>query len=78
MSFEWDISNHNQISAFLFGDQFVFLKDGHIQMLGDDESPWDRHVLERIYDTEMDTVPYGKRAIIVPRNTHVGVEKTEG
>ena len=59
---------HDPNSAFLYGDHFIFLKNGRIEALADDESPWDRHVLERIYETEMHTVPYGGRAIVVPQN----------
>jgi len=58
---------HDPNSAFLYGDNFIFLKDGKIEELDASESPWDRRVLERIYDTDMDTVPYGDRAIVVPR-----------
>ena len=31
------------------------------------ERPWDRDFLERIYDTEMDSIPYGDRAFVVPK-----------
>jgi iron complex transport system ATP-binding protein len=58
---------HDPNSAFLFGDHFVFLKEGRVQELDAAENPWDRHVLERIYDEPIDTVPYGDRAIVVPR-----------
>jgi iron complex transport system ATP-binding protein len=58
---------HDPNSAFLFGDHFVFLKDGQVQELATGENAWDRLVLERIYETDIDTVPYGDRAIVVPR-----------
>ncbi|MFA6108025.1 MAG: ABC transporter ATP-binding protein [Candidatus Latescibacterota bacterium] len=57
---------HDPNSAFLFGDHFVFLKEGRVQELGEGEHPWDRAVLERIYEAGVDTVPYGDRAIVVP------------
>jgi iron complex transport system ATP-binding protein len=58
---------HDPNSAFLYGDHFIFLKDGHIHELEEGENPWDRQVLERIYEEEIDTVPYGERAIVVPK-----------
>ena len=58
---------HDPNSAFLYGDHFVFLKDGQIESLSASQNPWDKAVLERIYDAELNTVPYGERAIIVPK-----------
>jgi iron complex transport system ATP-binding protein len=58
---------HDPNSAFLYGDHFVFLKDGSVERLPAAERPWDRDFLERIYDTEMDSIPYGDRAFVVPK-----------
>ena len=63
---------HDPNNAFLYGDHFIFLKNGRIEELADGESPWDRQVLERIYETEMHTVPYGDRAIVVPKTSEIG------
>ena len=54
-------------APFLYGDHFVFLKDGVVERLSAAERPWDRDFLERIYDTEMDSIPYGDRAFVVPK-----------
>ena len=58
---------HDPNSAFLYGDEFIFLKDGQIQPLAAGEKPWDRSVIARVYDTELHTVPYGERAIVIPK-----------
>ena len=58
---------HDPNSAFQFGDHFVFLKNGRVQELDADESPWDQQVLERMYEEPIDTVPYGGRAIVMAR-----------
>ncbi len=58
---------HDPNSAFLYGDHFVFLKDGAVERLPAAERPWDRDFLERIYETGMDSIPYGDRALVVPR-----------
>lgn len=57
---------HDPNSAFLYGDHFLFLKGGRLQELEAGENPWDRQVLQRIYDEPIETVPYGGRAIVVP------------
>lgn len=59
---------HDPNSAFLYGDHFIFLKNGSIELLEDGEFPWDRRVLERIYETPMHTLPFGDRAIVVPQD----------
>ena len=58
---------HDPNSAFVYGDHFVFLRDGQVQALAADEQPWDAAVLERMYGAPIDTVPYGDRAVVVPR-----------
>ena len=58
---------HDPNSAFLYGDHFIFLKDGAMERLSAAERPWDREFLERIYDTKMDSIPYGDRAFVVPK-----------
>ena len=58
---------HDPNGAFLYGDHFVFLRDGRLEELAEGESAWDRQVLERIYDADLQTIPHGERAIVVPR-----------
>ena len=57
---------HDPNSAFLFGDEFVFIKGGKIQKVGPSEKPWDRHFLEKVYDSELTTISYGERALVIP------------
>jgi len=57
---------HDPNSAFLFGDEFVFIKGGKIQKLESSQKPWDRQFLEQVYDSELTTIPYGNRALVIP------------
>ena len=60
---------HDPNSAFIYGDEFIFLKDGMVFPLLDHQKPWDREVLNRVYDSSIATVAYGGRAFIIP-NVH--------
>jgi len=57
---------HDPNSAFTFGDQFIFIKEGKIQTRTSSQNPWDRDFLKHVYDTELTTIPYNGRALIVP------------
>ena len=63
---------HDPNSAFLYGDHFLLLKGGVVQELDPAQQAWDRQVLERLYDAELETIPYGQRAIVVPQVRRVG------
>lgn len=60
---------HDPNSAFIYGDEFIFLKDGMVFPLLDHQKPWDREVLNRVYDSSIATVAYGGRALVIP-NVH--------
>ena len=57
---------HDPNLAFLYGDHFVFLKDGRIQTAAEDESAWDRVFLESLYGVELVSIPFRKRAFVFP------------
>jgi len=57
---------HDPNSAFIYGDAFVFIRDGRIQPLESGREPWDAAFLKRVYDSELTTIPYGSRALVVP------------
>jgi iron complex transport system ATP-binding protein len=58
---------HDLNSAFLHGDHFVFLKDGRIRTAGPDERPWGQTILTQVYDTPVETIPFGERSLVIPR-----------
>lgn len=60
---------HDPNIAFLYGDYFIFLKDGKIFQHKDNQNPWDVELLSAVYDTPLCAVPYQGRALIVPRMT---------
>ena len=57
---------HDPNQAFLYGDDFVFLKNGSIFHPENNLRPWSREVLEAVYQTPVKTIPYEDRALIVP------------
>jgi len=57
---------HDPNSAFVYGDEFVFLRGGEICDPGPSQEPWDRSFLEQVYDSELTTIPYGNRALVIP------------
>jgi iron complex transport system ATP-binding protein len=60
---------HDPNAAFLYGDQFLFLRDGLIEPLGTSDQPWDSRFLKTVYGIELLAVPYLDRALIVPMLT---------
>ncbi len=57
---------HDPNSAFIFCDAFVFIRDGKIQELAPSQKPWDKTFLKQVYDADLETIPYGDRALVVP------------
>ncbi len=57
---------HDPNIAFLYGDRFVFIKDGQIESWSSSQKPWDAEVLQRVYGTELRSIPYRDRALVVP------------
>lgn len=61
---------HDPNMAFLYGDNFVFLKDRRVFLPGPGENPWDESVLECVYDARLQAIPHRGRALIVPKEQH--------
>ncbi len=57
---------HDPNLAFLYGDEFVFLKNGRLQSVSSSQKPWDGSLLNAVYEMDVHTVPYGKRALVIP------------
>lgn len=57
---------HDPNAAFLYGDRFLFLKAGKAISLSSSQQPWDSDVLRSVYETDLQTVPYRNRALVVP------------
>ena len=57
---------HDPNSAFIYGDEFVFIRDGEIQHRDPSRKPWDKSFLKQVYDSDLTTIPYGDRALVIP------------
>ena len=57
---------HDPNSAFLYGDEFVFIRGGEIQELPPGRKPWDKEFLKQVYDSELISIPYRDRALVIP------------
>lgn len=57
---------HDPNIAFLYGDRFIFLKDGRIESWASYQKPWDTEMLQRVYGADLRTIPYQDRALVVP------------
>ncbi len=57
---------HDPNLAFLYGDHFVFLKNGEIVKTNDNNQAWDASFLESIYETKVHAIPYEGKALIIP------------
>jgi iron complex transport system ATP-binding protein len=57
---------HDPNCAFIFGDEFIFLKEGRVYPLSSHQKPWDKEVLNQVYDSSLTTIDYGERAIVIP------------
>jgi iron complex transport system ATP-binding protein len=57
---------HDPNLAFLYGEHFIFLKEGHVRPLPAGQAPWDVDFLESLYDVRLTGIPFGERAFIVP------------
>ncbi|HPD64292.1 MAG TPA: ABC transporter ATP-binding protein [Bacteroidia bacterium] len=60
---------HDPSMAFLFGDHFIFLKNGRLVNVPEGKMPWDADFLENIYEMKLEAIPHAKRALIVPSNS---------
>ena len=57
---------HDPNSAFIYGDAFVFIRGGEIQSLEPSQTPWDKAFLKQVYGSDLTTIPYGDRALVIP------------
>ena len=57
---------HDPNLAFVFGDDFLFIKDKKVIRSGNSYQPWDTEFLSSIYDNRLVTIPYNGRALLVP------------
>jgi iron complex transport system ATP-binding protein len=57
---------HDPNIAFMYGDDFILIKNGDIINLRGDEKPWDASTLMDLYDVEVETLPFRNRALVIP------------
>jgi iron complex transport system ATP-binding protein len=57
---------HDPNIAFLYGDDFIFVKNGILTKPDEPVKPWDAAFLKEIYESELQSIPYSGRALIVP------------
>lgn len=57
---------HDPNLAFMFGDDFLFMKDKKVIRSGDSLRAWDTAFLRTIYHNRLETIPYNGRAFLVP------------
>ncbi|MCK9613115.1 MAG: ABC transporter ATP-binding protein [Bacteroidales bacterium] len=57
---------HDPNIAFLYGDDFIFVKNGTLDRPAEDTKPWSADYLKTVYKYELHALPYEGRALIVP------------
>lgn len=57
---------HDPNLAFMFGDDFLFVKDKKVIRSGESLKAWDTEFLKTIYHGKLESIPYNGRAILVP------------
>ena len=57
---------HDPNLAFIYGDTFVFMKDGQAHTITGENKPWDEKILQHFYDIPLESVPYRGRALVAP------------
>ncbi len=58
---------HDPNSAFLHGDDFVFLRNGRIENRPPGQVPWQTGILSRVYGLDLEVVSHGARAFVLPK-----------
>jgi iron complex transport system ATP-binding protein len=58
---------HDPNMAFLYGDDFIFMKNGKLLKPEPPVKPWDEEFLQSVFDHELRSIPYSERALIVPK-----------
>jgi iron complex transport system ATP-binding protein len=57
---------HDPNLAFLYGDDFLFMKNRKIIRAGDTMQAWDADFLRTIYEGNIHAIPFNGRALLVP------------
>jgi iron complex transport system ATP-binding protein len=57
---------HDPNLAFMFGDDFLFMKDKKVIRSGASFQAWDTEFLKTIYHGKLESIPYNGRALLVP------------
>ena len=57
---------HDPNLAFLFGDDFLFVKDKKVIRADESSAAWDLDFLKTIYTGNIQSIPYNGRALLVP------------
>jgi iron complex transport system ATP-binding protein len=57
---------HDPNLAFLYGDRFIFLRDGQTETWHSSQKPWDPEILARVYGAGVSSIPYRGRALVIP------------
>jgi iron complex transport system ATP-binding protein len=57
---------HDPNTAFLYGDDFLFMKDGLIKVVEKSNNPWDASTLTDVYDTPIEAIPFRGRSLVIP------------
>ena len=57
---------HDPNLAFLFGDDFLFVKDKKVIRSGESASAWDIEFLKTIYHGNIRSIPFNGRALLIP------------
>lgn len=57
---------HDHNLAFLYGDDFIFIRKGDLLRPVEPVKPWDAEFMQTIYGNKLHSIPYCSRALIVP------------
>jgi len=57
---------HDPNLAFLYGDDFLFVKDQHVIRSSSDTNAWDIDFLKEIYQVNLEAIPHNGRALLIP------------
>jgi iron complex transport system ATP-binding protein len=57
---------HDPNIAFLYGDDFLFLKEGRIFRPANNGIPWDAGFIKEVYGSNLQVIPYRDRGLVVP------------
>ncbi len=58
---------HDPNQAFLYGDEFVFLKNGEIFIPEKGQYLWDPAVMKSVYEADVDCIVHDNRPFIFPK-----------